>query len=73
MVGAQKAREVAQMDDRVRGEVPPVGAAAHLPDLGALEQRGVGQPDGRRLEEGLHHGYAERLAEAAGWQNRVAV
>ena len=69
MVGVQEAREVAQMDDGVRGEVPPVGAADHLPDLGALEQRGVGQPDGR----GLHHGHAERLAEAAGWQNRVAV
>ncbi len=56
----------AQMDNGVRGEVLPVGATTHLPNLGAFEQRGVDQPGWRRLEEGLHHGHVERLAEAAG-------
>lgn len=54
-----------QVDGGVRGEVLPVGAAAHLPNISPFEQAGVGQPRRRRLELGLHHGHVERFAKAA--------
>lgn len=54
----------AEADHRVACEMLPIRAAAHLPELRALEQGGVGRTGGRRLEERLHHGHVERLAEA---------
>lgn len=55
----------AEVDHGIRREVLPIRAAAHLPDVRALKQGGIGYTSGDGLEERLHHGHADRLAKSA--------